>query len=79
MKRTFLAIFIAISPFLWPINQLHAEESAGTNDEEHIKKVEISAEDRQVIQMMELLTMMDFLKDMELLEGRMKDNTEDRK
>jgi len=78
MKQVLLAIFLSISPFLCLINRVHAEESR-TNTEKPAKNVKISSEDRQVIQMMELLEKMDLLEDMELLEGQKMAGTEDQK
>jgi hypothetical protein len=78
MKRTLFAIFLSVCLFFWSIARLHAE-AARTNDEKHIEKVKISREDRQVIQNMELLTMMEFLKDMEIMEGKMAAAGEDKR
>jgi len=71
MKLTLFAIFLSISLLFWSITRVHAETTR-TNDEKHIEKVKVSKEDRQVIQNMELLKMMEFLKDMDLMEGKVK-------
>jgi hypothetical protein len=78
MKRTLSAIFLSICLLFWSTTGAHAE-NVRTNEEKRIEKVKISDEDRQVIRMMELLTMMDFLKDMELMEGQKMAGTEDEK
>jgi len=80
MKRTLFAIFLSICLFFWSIARLHAE-AGRTDDGKHIEteNVKISREDRQVIQNMELLTMMEFLKDMEIMEGQMKVGEDKRK
>jgi hypothetical protein len=76
MKQTLLAVFLSTSLLLGPITGAHAE-NIRTNEEKRIEKVKISEEDRQVIQLMELLTMMNFLKDMELMEGQKMAGTEE--
>lgn len=78
MKLTLLAIFLSISLLFWPITTVHAAGTR-TRDKKHIEKVKISKEDRQVIQNMELLKMMKFLKDMEIMEGKVKADGEDKR
>ena len=78
MKLTYLTIFLGIFLFFWPINRLGAENTLHS-DEKQIEKIEISAEDLQVIQMMDLLIMMDFLETMELLDEEIMAVTEDNK
>jgi hypothetical protein len=79
MKRRFLAILLGISPIFWPIAGAQAGENPTNNAEKPIENVKIGGEDQKVIQLMELLSRLDFLTDMELLEGQEKVITEDQK
>ena len=54
-------------------------QSGGSSAPPPAQKAEISSEDRQVIQHMQLLALMDLLKDMPLLEGETKAVPEEKK
>ncbi len=78
MRRRLCTLLLAGSFLVLPVAGLHAEERQ-TKQEQPVKEAEISSEDRQVIRHMELLALMDLLKDMEILEGEKKVVPEEKK
>ena len=78
MRRKLCALFLAGLSIFLPTSGLHSEENR-SKEERPEKEVEISDEDRQVIQMMDLLELMELLDDMELLEGEAQTVSEDKK
>jgi hypothetical protein len=68
MKLRLCALILAGFTLPWPATGLHAEEKSPAQNKE-AKNIAISKEDRQVIENMQLLALMDMLKDMDVLAG----------
>lgn len=84
MRRKLCTLLLAGGILVPPATGLHAAErrtqqKQATRQEQPAAKAEISSEDRQVIQHMQLLALMDLLKDMPLLEGEAKTVSEGKK
>lgn len=78
MRRILCSLLLAGFPLLWPTAGTHAAENRDAGKKSP-GKIAISDEDRQVIRKMELLQLMELLKDMDLLEGKIKVVSEDKK
>jgi len=78
MKRMLYALFLAGIPLFLPAAGLYAEESRGAG-EIPAEQDGISEEDRQVIRKIELLQLMELLKDMDLLAAETRADSEDKK
>jgi hypothetical protein len=78
MRRRICTLLLAGGTLVLPAAGLHAKERQPTQ-EQPVKKAEISSEDRQVIQHMELLSLLNLLKDMEILKGEKKTVPEGKK
>jgi len=68
MKPRLCALILAGFTLLWPATGVHAEEKRPAQNKE-AKNSAISKEDRQVIENLQLLALMDMLKDMDVLAG----------
>jgi hypothetical protein len=78
MKRMLYALFLAGIPLFLPAAGLYAEEGRGAG-EIPAEQDGISEEDRQVIRKIELLQLMELLKDMDLLAAETRADSEDKK
>lgn len=78
MKQALCALFLTGCSLIWPAASLPAEETQPIK-KEPAEKTGISSEDRQIIKRLELLELMEFLKDMELLEGEIRAVMEEKK
>lgn len=75
MRRTLCALMLAVCTLGWAMTGEAADNDRPQPDGTEPK--DIGSEDREVIRRMELLALMDLLKDMELLEGGIKTPSED--
>jgi len=78
MSRKICTLILAGVLLVLPVAGLHAAERK-PKQEPPAKETKISSEDQQVIRQMELLSLMDMLKDMDILEAEPKAEPEVKK